>query len=71
MHVGSISFFSDREIFASFYLSDDSDAAWIKIEDEPAGPAIYIHVSPKHADRYRKAIEAFNAALTSELERAA
>lgn len=71
MDAGSISFFTDREIFASVYKSDDTDAAWIKIEDEPNGCAIYIHFPPKHADRYRKAIEAFNAVLTSELERAA
>lgn len=71
MQAGSISFFSDREIYASVYKSDDTDAAWIKFEDEPAGPAVYIHVPQKHAERYRKAVEAFNAVLTSELERAA
>jgi hypothetical protein len=71
MQAGSISFFSDREIYASFYISDENDASWIKIEDEPFGPAIYIHVPQKHAQRYRKAVEAFNAVLTAELERAA
>jgi len=70
MDAGTISYFTDREIVASVYSSDEGHA-WIKIEDEPNGPAIYIHFPQKHADRYRKAVDAFNAVLTSELERAA
>ena len=70
MQAGTISFFTDHEIYASVYSSAEGHA-WIKIEDEPNGPAIYIHVPQKHADRYRKAVEAFNAVLTAELERAA
>jgi hypothetical protein len=70
MQAGTISFFTDREIVASVYSSAEGHA-WIKIEDEPNGPAVYIHVPQKHAERYRKAVEAFNAVLTAELERAA
>lgn len=70
MDTGTVSYFTDREIVASVYSSDEGHA-WIKIEDEPNGPAIYIHFPQKHADRYRKAVDAFNAVLTSELERAA
>lgn len=70
MNAGTVSFFTDREIVASFYSSNEGHA-WIKIEDEPLGPAIYIHVPLKHAERYQKAVDAFNAVLTSELERAA
>lgn len=70
MNAGTISFFTNHELIASFYSSDEGHA-WIKIEDELLGPAIYIHVQPIHAERYRKAVEAFNAVLTNELERAA
>ena len=70
MQAGTISFFTDHEIYASVYSSAEGHA-WIKIEDEPNGPAVYIHVPNKHAERYRKAVEAFNAVLASELERAA